>query len=206
MAPILEELRKEYKGIFDVEFIDVGKRENAAKAKKYGIKVIPTQIFFDRNGKELWRHKGFMSKEDILAKWRELGYNFQTSKTSKLPKIERWKPAEKDERPEEKACYMCDRDVTQKTAVVVRTGKGEVRLCSPHCYFIMYSCLTEDKTGFEKKVSVTDGATGKLLPATEAVYLNGLEEKTGQPWVKAFATRKAALSEMKISEIGRAHV
>ncbi|MBA7478202.1 hypothetical protein ES707_13623 [subsurface metagenome] len=71
MAPILEELKKEYAGRLEVEFIDVW--ENPDMAKKYGIKIIPTQIFFDASGKELFRHEGFMSKEDILGKWKELG-------------------------------------------------------------------------------------------------------------------------------------
>ena len=41
-------------------------------AKKYDVEMIPTQIFFDADGKELFRHTGFFSKEDILAKWKEL--------------------------------------------------------------------------------------------------------------------------------------
>ncbi len=71
MAPILEEIKKDYAGIINVEFIDVWK--NPDKAKEYGITIIPTQIFFDASGKELFRHEGFFSKEDILAKWKELG-------------------------------------------------------------------------------------------------------------------------------------
>lgn len=71
MAPILEELKKDYAGTFSVEFIDVWKNPDAGN--KYGIRIIPTQIFFDAAGKELFRHEGFFSKEDILAKWRELG-------------------------------------------------------------------------------------------------------------------------------------
>ena len=71
MAPILDGLREEYKGRFNVVFIDVWKEPEAGKA--YGIRVIPTQIFFDASGKELFRHEGFFSKEDILAKWKELG-------------------------------------------------------------------------------------------------------------------------------------
>jgi thioredoxin 1 len=71
MAPILEELKKEYAGKLEVEFIDVWKNPDAAK--QYGIEIIPTQIFFDAGGKELFRHVGFFAKEDILAKWKELG-------------------------------------------------------------------------------------------------------------------------------------
>ncbi|MDD5328096.1 MAG: thioredoxin family protein [Phycisphaerae bacterium] len=71
MAPILEELKKDYAGTVNVEFIDVWK--NPDKAKEYGISIIPTQIFFDSSGRELFRHEGFFSKEDILAKWKEFG-------------------------------------------------------------------------------------------------------------------------------------
>lgn len=75
MAPILEEIKDEYKGILDVEFIDVW--ENPDEAKKYNIKMIPTQIFYNSSGKELFRHEGFYSKEDILGKYEELGINLQ---------------------------------------------------------------------------------------------------------------------------------
>ena len=65
MAPILKELKKEYAGRMDVEFIDVWK--DGAAGEKYKIEMIPTQIFFDAEGKELFRHVGFYGKEDILA-------------------------------------------------------------------------------------------------------------------------------------------
>ena len=71
MAPILAELKTEFAGKFVVEFIDVWKNEGAGA--KYGIKVIPTQVFFAADGTELFRHEGFYGKEDILAKWRQLG-------------------------------------------------------------------------------------------------------------------------------------
>lgn len=71
MAPILEELKKEYQGKFKVEFLDVWQIQGIAE--QYGIQVIPTQIFYDTTGKELFRHEGFYSKEDILNKWKELG-------------------------------------------------------------------------------------------------------------------------------------
>jgi thioredoxin 1 len=71
MAPILEELGTEYAGRLQVEFIDVKEVPEAGKA--FGIQLIPTQIFFDASGQERFRHEGFFSKEDILAKWKELG-------------------------------------------------------------------------------------------------------------------------------------
>jgi len=75
MAPILEELSVEYKGKLQVVFIDVWK--NPQEGPKYKIRVIPTQIFFDADGKELFRHEGFFSKEDILAKWKKFGVNLE---------------------------------------------------------------------------------------------------------------------------------
>lgn len=87
MAPILEELTKEYAGIFNVEFIDVWVKENAEKAIQFGISSIPTQIFFDADGKELWRHTGFFSKDEILAKWKELGYDFSKTTAAKRENI-----------------------------------------------------------------------------------------------------------------------
>jgi thioredoxin 1 len=71
MAPILEELKKTYAGKLDVQFIDVW--VNPDEGPKYGIKIIPTQIFYDAAGQELFRHEGFFAREDILAKWQEFG-------------------------------------------------------------------------------------------------------------------------------------
>lgn len=71
MAPILDELRAEYADQFQVVFIDVW--ENPPAAEPYKINLIPTQIFIDAQGNELWRHEGFLAKDDILAKWREFG-------------------------------------------------------------------------------------------------------------------------------------
>jgi len=75
MAPVLVELKKEYGGKMEVGFIDVWQHPEAGKA--FGIEVIPTQIFYDAGGKELFRHVGFFGKEDILAKWKELGVSVE---------------------------------------------------------------------------------------------------------------------------------
>ena len=71
MAPILEGLKTEYAGRMDVQFIDVWKDPDAGKA--YGVKIIPTQIFYAADGRELARHQGFMDKVAILAQWKALG-------------------------------------------------------------------------------------------------------------------------------------
>lgn len=196
MAPILEGLKKDYAGKFDVEFIDVSIESNVPLAEKYKIKLIPTQVFLDAKGKELWRHEGFLGKEAILGKWKELGFKFGGAG---LAKVERWAPAKKDTRAKDTVCYMCDGDINARTAVAVKTNTGDVRMCSPHCYFIMYSCLTADRGGFEKKVSVTDYASGKLAAAADAVYLHGIAPKTGRPWILAFADSAAAKKQQQAS-------
>jgi len=71
MAPILEELKTEFAGKFTIDFIDVWK--NPTASTEYGIKLIPTQVFYAADGTELFRHEGFYGRDDILAKWRELG-------------------------------------------------------------------------------------------------------------------------------------
>jgi thioredoxin 1 len=78
MAPILAGLKAEYAGRLDVEFIDVGETPDAAR--KYGIRLIPTQVFIGASGKELFRHEGFMAKEDILAQWKKLGLELGAGK------------------------------------------------------------------------------------------------------------------------------
>ena len=75
MAPILEELKTAYAGQMEVEFIDVWKNPDAGKS--HAIRSIPTQIFYDAQGNELFRHEGFFGKDDMLAKWRELGVDLQ---------------------------------------------------------------------------------------------------------------------------------
>lgn len=71
MKPILEELQTEYKGKAIVKIIDL--RYEPQEAKKYEIRLIPTQIFFDAEGNEVYRHEGFMDKQSIKMKFVEMG-------------------------------------------------------------------------------------------------------------------------------------
>jgi thiol-disulfide isomerase/thioredoxin len=194
MAPILKELKTEYAGRMDVEFIDVWKNPDAGKP--YKIQLIPTQIFFDASGKERFRHEGFFGKEDILAKWKELGVDLK----GKGPGgIVRDTPVAADTRPRDSVCSMCDGNITPTTKVTVK-GQAEQRLlCSPHCYFIYFSSIVgADPKAEESKVSVTDHATGKPVPAAIAYYLYGMDSK-GRPTVKALSDKEAAAKEQQIS-------
>jgi thioredoxin 1 len=74
MKPILEELQATRAHQFETVFIDLNHQRD--EATRYKIRVIPTQIFFDENGREYGRHEGFMSKEQILDIWKQLGYEF----------------------------------------------------------------------------------------------------------------------------------
>jgi thioredoxin 1 len=71
MEPILNELRAEYARKFEIRYIDVLK--DRATGAKYGIRAIPTQIFFDSKGREVFRHVGYYPKKDILAAWKKIG-------------------------------------------------------------------------------------------------------------------------------------
>ncbi len=71
MAPILAKLEKRYSGKAAVVFLDVWKDE--APARRFGIRTIPTQIFFDKKGKEVYRHEGFLSEEEIVRRLKDMG-------------------------------------------------------------------------------------------------------------------------------------
>lgn len=71
MAPIMEKVEKKYAGKAVIHFYDVWKdREPAIRFK---INVIPTQIFFNMEAKEVYRHEGFMSEEDIVSQLSKMG-------------------------------------------------------------------------------------------------------------------------------------
>ncbi|MBP8952074.1 MAG: hypothetical protein KBI47_06770 [Armatimonadetes bacterium] len=193
MAPILEALKTDFAGQFDVEFIDVWK--NPTAGTKYKISRIPTQIFLSAEGKELFRHEGFYSREDILAKWRDLGLAFADAGKS----VSRWERVIADTRSRDEICYMCDGDIDPRTKVTVGTEKGDVNLSSMHHFFVMISCLTADLASTESSAKVADWATGAMVPVQSAVYLYGLDETTGRPTVKAFAQRDAALAEQRVA-------
>ncbi len=63
MQPVMRALEKKYGDQIQVVFHDVW--QDDAPAKKYGIQVIPTQVFLDKDGREFHRHEGFYPLEQI---------------------------------------------------------------------------------------------------------------------------------------------
>jgi thioredoxin len=71
MAPIMEKLEKEYRGKAAIVFIDVWKHKE--QATRFGIRAIPTQVFYDEGGKEVYRHVGFLAEKEIVAQLQKMG-------------------------------------------------------------------------------------------------------------------------------------
>jgi thioredoxin 1 len=69
MQPVMREIAQEYKGTIQVVFYDVWKTPKYAK--NYSIQIIPTQVFIDKNGEEIFRHMGFYTKEEIIKMLKE---------------------------------------------------------------------------------------------------------------------------------------
>ena len=66
MQPIMKAVEEEYPGQVKIVFYDVGTPEGKRDAMRYGIRVIPTQVFLDKGGREYFRHEGFFPKEELV--------------------------------------------------------------------------------------------------------------------------------------------
>ncbi|MEQ8164032.1 MAG: thioredoxin family protein, partial [Smithellaceae bacterium] len=66
MQPIMKEVEEEYKGQVNVVFHDVWTTKGRADAEKYNIRIIPTHVFLDKNGREYLRHEGYFPKADVV--------------------------------------------------------------------------------------------------------------------------------------------
>jgi thioredoxin 1 len=73
MAPILEDLAKEYQGRAVIAFVDV--RKHPEMNERFRVSGIPTQIFYDRQGHEVERHLGFLDREGIVKRLKQLDVN-----------------------------------------------------------------------------------------------------------------------------------
>ena len=73
MQPIMKEIEKEYGNQVKVVFHDVWTGEGKPFAYKYKIRLIPTQVFLDKGGKEYFRHEGFFSKDELIEVLKQKG-------------------------------------------------------------------------------------------------------------------------------------
>lgn len=71
MAPVLEKVKKRFAGKAEVIVIDI--RHDIEQARRFGIRAIPTQIFFDSEGREVYRHVGFMDENAIVEQFLRMG-------------------------------------------------------------------------------------------------------------------------------------
>jgi thiol-disulfide isomerase/thioredoxin len=71
MQPILDGLRKDYPEKLNVVFVHVG--EEQVLAARYGIRSIPVQVFFDAEGREVFRHVGFFAQDDVNRQLAQMG-------------------------------------------------------------------------------------------------------------------------------------
>jgi thioredoxin 1 len=75
MQPVMKSIKERFGTQVNVVFHDVWTAEGAPNAEKYGVKLIPTQVFLDQNGKEYFRHAGFFPEEDVVAILKMKGVN-----------------------------------------------------------------------------------------------------------------------------------
>jgi thioredoxin 1 len=73
MRPVMTDIETSYSGKVQVLFYDVWTKEGEPYGRQYGIRVIPTQVFLDRNGREFYRHEGFFLASDIKKLLKEHG-------------------------------------------------------------------------------------------------------------------------------------
>lgn len=65
MDTVLQEVKTSYKDKINIKTFRVTSDEGKIIAKYFGVNAIPTQIIIDKNGNEVFRHTGFLSKNDL---------------------------------------------------------------------------------------------------------------------------------------------
>ncbi len=78
MQPIMDSIEKKYGDQINIIFYDVWKSDQRKYAAEYGIKLIPTQVFLDQDGKEIMRHEGFFAEAEIDSFLQKQGLTIKT--------------------------------------------------------------------------------------------------------------------------------
>jgi len=71
MKPVMEKLSNQYRGKIEVVFIDI--KFDRKAVSRFGVYMIPTQVFLDKNGKEFYRHIGYLTYEEIVPVLKKAG-------------------------------------------------------------------------------------------------------------------------------------
>lgn len=71
MKPVMEKLKTNYRGKLDVIFIDV--RKDRDNGRRFGVTMIPIQVFLNKSGKEFHRHIGYYAYEEIEPVLKKAG-------------------------------------------------------------------------------------------------------------------------------------
>jgi thioredoxin 1 len=71
MKPILEEVTKEYQNKFLIKILEI--EDYPALTRQFDIRVVPTQIFLDSQGKVFQRHEGFLDKGPLVGVLNRMG-------------------------------------------------------------------------------------------------------------------------------------
>ena len=74
MAPVLKELNEELMGKAIIKFVDYWKYPDLAN--QFDFSAIPTQFFYDEEGKLYTTHQGQITKEEVVEIFKEMGYSF----------------------------------------------------------------------------------------------------------------------------------
>jgi len=67
MDTILEEITQIYGSKLNLQVIRLTDRENRKYAKYFGVQMVPSQVILNTKGEEVFRHTGFLAKEDLQA-------------------------------------------------------------------------------------------------------------------------------------------
>jgi len=71
MKPILKKLKKKYDGT--INFISIPVQQNQMLANRFNVRAVPVQVFFDKQGKKIHQHMGFMAEADIVGQFKKMG-------------------------------------------------------------------------------------------------------------------------------------
>lgn len=188
MAPILEGLATDFAGRMTVIFIDVNAGPEAAKAaQQWKIESIPTQIFLDAQGKELARHEGFFSREEILAQWATLKVDF--SQKQQVDMLKRLEPVVKDTRGKDTVCALTGRDLDPTCVVTIAAPSGAIRIASPHLWTIYHSSAAD--AAKLPAITTVRTADGQDVNIEKAFFVWNVDAKA-RTIVTAYSNRESA--------------